>query len=301
MLTFVAGPNTVPPLSDLITADHIVLVTDNIRFSTQPSFASYIKILAHHPSLQIVLNRINKSTTAYQDEYILASQIKSILEEETNAKNREEISFKITVVSSNDALEAIDIFRSVENSSNGTAAAKATSMELYQAKHKASAISNLSSVLLSVLPPTGSPDHTSNDEFITQSRTGAFIASHVLASSQSSIDFARIELMDAERRVKNLKHLLETEIRDARREFFDSSSRTLGSSEPPAENPKDVGSGEDLLVVNDSLLKSRRGVNRVLERYTWWNLPWRIDDLQDEVVGAVAEQYAKDLTANVSH
>ncbi|KAG8938541.1 hypothetical protein FRC00_014709 [Tulasnella sp. 408] len=54
-----------------------------------------------------------------------------------------------------------------------------------------------------------------------------------------------------------------------------------------------------MLVVDDSLSKSRSVVERVLERYTWWNLPWRVDDLQDEVVGAVAEHYAKDLRANV--
>ncbi|KIO28052.1 hypothetical protein M407DRAFT_22684 [Tulasnella calospora MUT 4182] len=286
-------------LSDLVSADHIILITDNIRFSSQPSFASYIKLLANHPSLQIVLNRINKSTTAFQDEYTLASEIKSILEEETNAENRHETTFKISVVSSNDALEAIDIFRSVENSSNATAAAKAASMELYQAKHKASSISDLSSSLVSALPPTGSGTSSPSDEFLTQSRTGAFIASHVLASCQSSIDSASAELMGAERRVKNLREVLRAELLAAQREFFDSSSQTLGSPEPPVEQRKVFDGAEDMFVVDDSLSKSRRDVERILERYTWWNLPWRVDDLQDEVVGAVAEHYAKDLRANV--
>ncbi|KAG8926667.1 hypothetical protein FRC01_008520 [Tulasnella sp. 417] len=285
-------------LSDLVSADHIILVTDNIRFSSQPSFASAIKLLANHPSLQIVLNRINKSTTAYQDEYTLASEIKSLLEEETNPENRHEGTFKITAVSSNDALEAIDIFRSVENSSNSTAAAKAASMELYQAKHKTSSMSNLSSSILSALPSTSSSASPS-DEFITQSRTGAFIASHVLASCQSSIDSASVELMDAERRVKNLKQLVQAELQAARAEFFESSSQPLGSPEPPVEQRKSLDGGEDILVVDDSLSKSRRAVERVLERYSWWSLPWRVDDLQDELVGSVAEHYAEDLRANV--
>lgn len=296
-----AASSPVSLLSDLVSADHIILITDNIRFSSQPSFASYIKLLGNHPSLQIVLNRINKSTTAYQDEYTLASEIKSILEEETNAENRHETTFKINVVASNDALEAIDVFRSMENSSYATAAAKAASMELYQAKHKASSMSDLSSSLVSALPPTGPSTSSPNDEFITQSRTGAFIASHVLASCQSSIDSVNVELVDAERRVKNLRQLLQARLLAARQEFFDSSSQTLGSPDPPAEQRKVLDSGEDMLVVDDSLSKSRRDVERVLERYTWWNLPWRVDDLQDEVVGAVAEHYAEDLRANVGH
>ncbi|KAG8981344.1 hypothetical protein FRB90_007316 [Tulasnella sp. 427] len=284
------------PLSELLTADHIVLVTDNIRFSSQPSFASHIKTLAHHPSLQIVLNRINKSTTPYQDEYTLASEIKSILEEDTNAENREESTFSITVVSSNDALEAIDIFRSAENSTTSTASAKATSMELYQAKHESSAMSNLTADLLAAFPSTSS--QTPSEEFITQSRTGAFVASHVLSACQSSIDSASIEVLEAERRVKSLRQLLQERIAESEVEFFDSSAHTLGLS-PVAPEKISGGNDGDALVVNDSLLRSRKDVERMLERYTWWNLPWRVDGLQDDVTGAVAEYYAKDLRDNI--
>ena len=68
-------------LSHLLLADHIIIVTDNIRFLSQPHIASLVRTFSHHPSAQLVLNRIatSASTIAEDEAEIGAEAITGML------------------------------------------------------------------------------------------------------------------------------------------------------------------------------------------------------------------------------
>ncbi|KAG8902669.1 hypothetical protein FRB99_004285, partial [Tulasnella sp. 403] len=289
----ITGGNLDDSLQYLLTADHIILVSDNVRFLTQPHLSTIAQVFSNHPSASILLNRIHTSANPVQDETHLATELGRLFQHRISPSSStiDPPSLHIRMVSSNDALESLDIFRSNQSPS---ASARAATLDLYQAKHKASGISGLSSHFLSSLLKSARSELALKDEdlLLTQARTGLFLVSCVLDASQEGIDSATSEVLAAEKRVQSLRSRAEGDVNTLKTEFTVSPA---GVSE---EQRRKVPPGDNW-AVHHSVESSAEHVRAILNRYQWWNLPWRVDDLGTDMRDVVVDHYAAELEQRI--
>ncbi|KAG9026883.1 hypothetical protein FRB95_008369 [Tulasnella sp. JGI-2019a] len=283
------------PLPALFTADHVILVTDNVRFLSQPHFASLVKAFSHHPSAQLLLNRlVTSSTTVHEDEAELGRQLTQLLyPEKAQSMGDGPPTIQVGTVSSTDALDALDIFRSTQ-SSPLPSAARAVSLDIYQRKSLNSALTSLSSRIATALQPPGQSSLAS-DAYYTQSATAAFLVSRILNACRISLSRAQSELSQTQNLIESLRT-------KALQDRFDLEAAFIGldSSGKGTVVTRSVGDGE-LPVVTEEMARCESEARRVVRDWlSWWALlGGRVDDVGNIMRDQVVDDYGKELENKV--
>ncbi|KAG8863446.1 hypothetical protein FRB96_008186, partial [Tulasnella sp. 330] len=284
-------------LQALLTADHVVLVTDNIRFLTQPHIASLVRTFAHHPSSQLLLNRVvTSSTTVRDDEAELSRQLNRLLYPENTQVDNGPPTMQISTASSTEALDALDIFRNTQSSSLPSSA-RAASLEVYQRKSLASSLSSLATQIAAAVRPRH-PTLASSDLYYTQSATAAFLVSRILHACQVSLSGAQSEISHVEHRI-DLFRTKTTEDRIDLEASFTGVDPPCKASTGTRHERGDTGEG--LPLVEGEMARCESAAYSVLrDQLTWWALlRGKVDDVGDVMRDVVIDDYGRELEKKI--
>lgn len=247
-------------------------MVDNVRFLEQKHVRSVLLALSGHPRLQVIVNRVAPSLSPAQDELQLQAQLQDLLSSEPIDITTQSIS--VHTVSSDQALEAIDAFRGNTSKSN---------IDIYQAKQTASRMGLLKNKLHNI-HSSANQDPINEKVQVSQVQTAAFLAEKALLACQTGFDLADAEIHEARSKMKEFSQLIQAECHKVEDSVIGTSTRN---------------NNVELESVKNSIAQTEKDARALLSEYSWWKLPWKVDDLGSDLRALVKEKYGRDVSDNV--
>ncbi|KAG8936802.1 hypothetical protein FRC02_011381 [Tulasnella sp. 418] len=274
-----SDPSNVLP--HLLLSDIIVLVTDNVRYLNQPGLLPLLHQFSRHPRAYLFVNRLSSSGSALQEENHIDSTITRLFEDSLQPILHDSYRIKVYSGSSDLAIEAIEIFRDAVNSETSPSS-KAAALDTYQAKYLASRLTMLASQISTSIPPA-LQRHTAEGCPLYQYQSANFLASSALHACEESVASVEMQIAQAQERVEHIK------------DISDHVAQELHNIPRKAQSPTLSQEASIEQLVRESLQESSQQAEYALQQFSWWKLPWKVDDLQDRMIDAVLDHYAKEL------